>query len=183
MKPVIIYVSGAPGSGKTTLAKLLSEQLYIPHVSSDLIHGGIELTSPGHDRKSAIDAAFIPLMIDMARREISFVVDHVLQKDYAKATVIDKLQSVAHVVYIHVQASDPIARYVDRVKASTVPDIVRRRDVLLERAEWHRQNLANTAGPLSLDLPTMVVNTDDGYNPGLDKIINFVKKRVTIKRG
>jgi adenylate kinase family enzyme len=175
MKPTIIYVSGAPGSGKTTLAKLLSQQLYIPHVSSDLIHGGVEFTKPGHDRKSAIEMVFIPLIIDMAKKDITFVVDHVLQKQLAKATT-DKLQSVANVVYVHVQSSDPIARYVGRVKASTVPDIVRRRDLLLERAEWHKNNLDNTAAPLNLGVPTMVVNTDDGYNPTLDKIIDFIKE-------
>jgi adenylate kinase family enzyme len=178
MKPIIVYVSGAPGSGKTTLAKLLSEQLYIPHLSSDLIHGGVELTEPNHDRKSTIEGVFIPLMVDIAQKKVSFVVDHVLQKELAKATIIDTLQNVATIVYVHVQCADPIRRYIERVQTSIVPDVVRRRDLLLERAEWHRKNLDNTAAPLKLDLPTIVINTDDGYNPGLDKIISFVKGQI-----
>ncbi len=43
-KPSIIYVTGTPGSGKTTLVKCISERLYIPHVSSDLVHGGVSFT-------------------------------------------------------------------------------------------------------------------------------------------
>lgn len=41
--------------GQTTLASLLSEQLYLPHVASDLVHGGVEYAYPGHDRKETIE--------------------------------------------------------------------------------------------------------------------------------
>jgi adenylate kinase family enzyme len=177
MKPDIIYVSGAPGSGKTTLARLLSDELYIPHVSSDLVQGGIELTQPDHDRKTAIASAFIPLMIDMAQKQISFVVDHVLQKDTAKSTIIDKLTPYAHIIYVHVHTSDPIGRYISRIEASELPDIIRRRELLLERAKYHRENLVNTAEVIELDIPTIVVNADDGYDPDLRDVLEFIRKR------
>ena len=89
MKPVIIYVSGAPGSGKTTLAKLLSRQLNIHHISSDLVHGSIAFLNPSHDRGETIRDVFIPYLIDSAKLGMSFVVDHVLQKDIAKETIDD----------------------------------------------------------------------------------------------
>jgi cytidylate kinase len=174
MKSVIIYVSGAPGSGKTTLAKRLSDELYIPHVSSDLVQGGIELTQPNHDRKTAITSAFIPLMIDMAQKQISFIVDQVLQKDTAKTNIIDKLVPHANVVCIHVQSSDPIGRFISRVETSELPDIIRRRELLLERAKYHRKNLVNTAGVIELGIPTIVVNADYGYDPSLDDILKFI---------
>lgn len=43
-RPLIVYVSGPPGSGKTTLASKISHTLYIPHISSDLVHAGVRLT-------------------------------------------------------------------------------------------------------------------------------------------
>lgn len=174
-KPTIIYVSGSPGAGKTTLAKLISEQLYIPHVSSDLVHGGLEFTQSHHDRKAAINQAFVPIMIAMAQKQISFVVDHVLQKDMGKVDIIDKLVPYATVVYIHVQCTDPIGRYIRRVESSDLPDIKKRRAMLLERAIFHKENLARTATVLDLSAPTLVVDTESGYSPGIDSILEFIR--------
>jgi cytidylate kinase len=174
MKPLIIYVSGAPGSGKTTLAKLLSEQLYIPNVSSDLIHGGIEFSEPNHDRSVVVENVVVPLMIDMANRNISFVVDHVLYSDRAKETIIDKLRGVATVINIHTVAKDPIQRYVDRISQSELPDIIRRKDVLIERAGHHKKNLDKSAHKIDLNVPSLEVNTDDGYEPAFSEIVDFI---------
>lgn len=174
-KTAIVYVSGAPGSGKTTLAKLLSEQLYIPHVSSDLIHGGVALLQPEHDRKHTLQHVFIPTMVAMAKKGVSFVADHVLQKGIAETTIIDKLRPYATIVYVHTQTADPIERYIDRTKHSQLPSIVSRRRQLLERADTHKQNLKLTDEPLALDAPLIVVNTDNGYNPSLERIVAFIK--------
>ncbi|HEY5695498.1 MAG TPA: AAA family ATPase, partial [Candidatus Saccharimonadales bacterium] len=84
IKPVIVYVSGAPGSGKTTLARLLADQLYIPSISSDLVHGGVAFLKPEHNRKQTLNDVFVPIMINMAQRGISFIVDQVLQKGSQK---------------------------------------------------------------------------------------------------
>lgn len=178
MKPLIIYVSGAPGSGKTTLARHISKQLNILHLSSDLIHGGVALTRPGHNRGEAIRNIFVPYMVETAKFGISFVVDQVLQKDIAKETVIDRLKDYANVIYIHVQASDPIARYVKNIETNESTDIQSRREFLISRAEFHAQNLENTARVMELDVPTMVVDTNDGYDPSLEEVIGFIKSHL-----
>jgi adenylate kinase family enzyme len=173
-KPLIVYVSGAPGSGKTTLAKLLSEQLYIPHVSSDLIHGGVAFTQPEHNREQTLLDVFVPTMIDMSKKGVSFVVDQVLQKGASEVNIIDKLRPYAHIVNVHTTCSDPIERYKSRILSSDLPNIVERREHLLERASHHKANLEKTNQPLELDLPLIVVNTDDAYDPSLQDISNFI---------
>lgn len=175
MKPTVIYVSGAPGSGKTTLAIKLAEHLYVHRISSDLIKGGLAYTNPQQDRNITTGSVFVPMLIEAARHGVSYVVDHVLQKDLAKETIIDKLRPVANIIYIHLQATDPIERYIARTNASTVPDVIRRRDTLMERAVHHRKNLHQTSDVIELGVPTLIVNTDDGYDPAFEDIIKFIE--------
>jgi hypothetical protein len=44
--PRIVLVSGAPGSGKTTLGRRLADALSVPHVNKDRIREGLWLTDP-----------------------------------------------------------------------------------------------------------------------------------------
>ena len=175
MKPVIIYISGAPGSGKTTLARHLSKQMNILHISSDLIHGGVAFTNPDHDRSETIRDIFVPHMINTAKLGISFVVDHVLQKGMAQETIIDKLQEYANVIYIHTQTTDPIGRYRHNIETNESQDVQSRRDYLISRAEFHAGNLENTAHKIDLNVPTLVVDTNDNYSPSLIEIVSFIQ--------
>lgn len=169
-----MYVSGAPGSGKTTLARLLADQLYIPSVSSDLVHGGVAFSRPEHDRKQTLNDVFVPLMIDMVQKGISFVVDQVLQKGLSEEDIIDKLRPYAAIINIHTMCKNPIERYVARIKASNLPSVVQRREHLLELATHHKAKLSKTNDPLKLDVPCLVVNTDSDYAPSMNDIIEFI---------
>ncbi len=175
MKPVIIYVSGAPGSGKSSLAKKISRQLNIHHISSDLIHGSVAYLNPLHDRGETIRDVFIPYLAETAKLGMSFVVDHVLQKDIAKETIINKLLPYAHIVYIHTRATDPIARYKTNIEEHDSAEVQERHDFLLSRAEFHSNNLENTVNPIDLALPLLVVDTDSDYDPSLEEILTFIK--------
>lgn len=176
-KPLIIYVTGAPGSGKTTLAKLISEQLFIPHVSSDLVHGGMHFTRPDdYDRHAGFHEAFVPLMVTMAKLGMSFVVDHVLQKDISKADVIDKLTPWAQIVYVHTIAAHSIDRHLARELARNDKGTVLDDEGLSKRAEFHASNLAQTEHPADYENPVLIVHTDDGYEPSLEEIVEFIQE-------
>lgn len=175
MKPVIIYVSGAPGSGKTTLAKQLSRQLNIHHISSDLIHGSVAYRNPLHDRGETIRNIFVPYLVYTAKQGMSIVVDHVLQKNLAKETIINNLLPHANVLYIHTQANNPISRYKKNIENHDSAEVQQRRDFLISRAEFHASNLENTINPIDLGVPRLVVDTNDMYNPSLEEIIHFIE--------
>lgn len=175
MKPVIIYISGAPGSGKTTLARHLSKQLNILHISSDLVHGGVAFTHPDHSRGETIRDIFVPHMINTSKLGISFVVDHVLQKDMAKETIIDRLHEYANVIYIHTEASDPIARYKYNIETNDSAEVKSRHDYLIARADYHAGNLEQTASRIELGIPTLAVDTNESYSPSLEEIVDFIQ--------
>jgi len=181
-KPLIIYVTGAPGSGKTTLAKLISEQLFIPHVSSDLVHGGMHLTRPnGYDRRTGFHEAFVPLMVAMAKLDMSFVVDQVLQKDISKIDIIDKLTPWAQIVYIHTVATRSVDRHLARELARHNKGITLDDAGMRKRAEFHASNLAQTEHPADYENPVLIVHTDDGYEPSLEKIVEFIQKQQSVE--
>lgn len=119
---------------------------------------------------------FVPLMIAMSQKGISFVVDQVLQKDASEADIIDKLRPHAYIVNIHTTCSNPIERYKERIAHSESRDITERREFLLKRAVYHEPNLDNTSQPLVLNVPLLAVNTDDGYDPSVEAVVDFIKK-------
>ena len=175
-KPLIIYVSGPPGSGKSTLAEKISREFHIPHVSSDLVHGGSRMTAGEPiDRKKSLHEVYVPLMIWLAKSNVSFVVDHVLQKEMSKTDIIDKLTPFAEIVYIHLKTEDPVGRHLARELVRTDRGNHADEAAKVERADFHRNNLAQTEKPLDLGLPVIEINTSDGYEPSFESIIAFIE--------
>lgn len=175
-KPLVVYVSGAPGSGKTTLASKIAKELYLPHVSSDLIHGGVRLTkgSP-NDRRTTLHNVFVPLLMQMIKANISFVVDQVLKRSESEGDIIAKLRDHAHIVNVHTVCEDPIARQLNRELSRDDKGVYLRRGELESIAKFHNNNLGETSQPLELMLPQIIIQTDDGYNPSFPDIIAFIE--------
>jgi hypothetical protein len=121
-------------------------------------------------------------MIEMTRLGISFVVDHVLQKDISKVDIIDKLTPYADLVYVHTQSANPIDRHLAREISRRDSGQVLDKEGLTDRAKYHMSNLGNTVEAIDIGAPTLVVNTDDGYDPIFTDIISFVENKQRSER-
>lgn len=182
--PLIVYVSGAPGAGKTTLAAKIAAELFVPHVSSDLVLGGIRLTAGRPiDRYKSFHHSFVPLMIAIARSGISFVVDNVLQEGLSKQDIIDKIAPYATIVYIHVYADNPIDRYIGRELTRTDKGVVMTENEILARAKFHRGNLPNTEEAIDIGIRPYIVNTTNGYDPDFNEIVNYISSVYSLSLG
>jgi predicted kinase len=182
----VVVVTGAPGSGKTTLGTELSRALRIPFMARDDVRGGLFLTAGAWSarprrvptREEAAEA-FLRIVEATASLGVSCVVEYVVRQN--RAADIQRLSSVADCVVVVVECRDHLERLAGRNRADR---LLNRQPVLdaLGYTTNHehtsdavaRMRSVGKAMRVDFGLPTLRVNTDDGYEPGLDGIVDFV---------
>ena len=165
--PLAVLVSGAPGSGKTTLAEALSQRLDLPVLhNSELVHGtwrtldrALELGVPGLE-------PFYRTLELWLQLGVSFVADHTFERRVSEPDVARRLAPRAFLVNVHCRSVHAPERFVERMQAEPLCG-EQRLTKLLPRVN-HLQ--AELAEPLELACHTIVVDTDDGYAPTLDAV-------------
>lgn len=133
---MILVVMGPPGSGKSTQANLLAEELGIPHLQTgDLFHYLSEEDSPrGRKIKRIMESG--GLLDDQLVLEI--VEEHLKGKQYDKGVVLDgtprSLWQAEHfklkldkVFYLDVSDEENIKRLVKRGRKDDRPEVVKKR--------------------------------------------------------
>lgn len=161
-QPLVVLVGGAPGSGKTTLSRLLADALDLPVLHKDgLVHGtwrtrnrAMELGAPGVE-------PFYRTMELWLDEHVSFVADHTFYRGISEPDVARRVASGAEVVYVHCRSQHALARFEARMRADPLCGEARLR-TLLPLARRLQDELTE---PLDFNCPVIVVDTDDGYRP------------------
>ena len=178
-RPLLVVVSGPPGSGTSTLARLLGREIPCPVISRDEIKEGLVQTLDEYTPASGdaiayrtLDLFFVVIRV-LVEGGVSLVAEASFQHrlwEPGLAPLLDEAR--VRILRCHVEASvardriaqraeeRPARRYVHGDAGAAEPfDSFRRRHEAFE--------------PISLPVPSLEVVTADGYDPAIDDIVRF----------
>ena len=180
--PTLVIVSGPAGSGKTTLAHAIASAVGCPAICRDEIKEGMV-----HATWGPAASGFVPRPGDELTARtlpVFFGVLELLVR--AGVTTVAEAAFQDHVWRPRLEPLLDLAR-LRIVNCIVDPDLALRR--IWQRAQDNPLRRAHAdpgperpSGPpaftrISLDVPSLEVDTADGYRPGLDQIVAFVNRQ------
>ena len=168
--PALIVVTGRPGAGKTTLAHALARAVRCPAVCRDEIKEGLVCTTgdagePGADLQRHATDAFFDALALLLGRGVTVVAEAAFQ-DRVWAPRLEPLRVVARVRIVLCEAKPELARARQVARGLGDPG----------RARFHPGGAeTGSYDPPRLDVPTLRVDTSDGYRPALETIVEFAR--------
>lgn len=180
-RPRMIVVSGAPASGKTTLAREISAVARLPLLAKDELKEAIaDETGPPADviESQKLGLAAYRILFLLAWRLADAGSGFVLESNFRRGVSEPEIQRLLGCTdgrLVHCTAADDLvmSRYVERHQRGDRHAAHRDSD---RRAALQTDLAAGRFEPLSIDCPVLVVRTDDGYDPGLAEILAFASQ-------
>lgn len=168
--PLLVLVSGAPGSGKTTLASKVAVSLNVFHLERDEIWDGLRFTS-GRGTGAQVPhgiAVWYETIALLMTRGVSLVADGTLYRNEDEQNVA-KLLRLGDVVNVHCRCAESVARFRmhkqrDGVNAEELRALVSRVESIQ----------AMVTEPLMLGCRSVVVDTTAAYDPSLIDLIHQI---------
>lgn len=182
-KPYLVVVTGPPGTGKSTLVHRLADQTHCLAFSRDEFKEGYVTTSGrshsdlGRQINADIYQSFFDAVEFLLAKGISLVIEAAFQHKLWQPK-LSALQSVCHLSIVLCSVDQDLAqqRILDRGRADVSREYFHgdpavaavKQGLALPKTEYQ---------PPKLDVPTLVVDTSDGYRPDLLGIAEFTLRK------
>ena len=180
--PSLLIVTGRPGAGKTTLAHELARTVRRPAVCRDELKEGYVhttgITGEAADAPSVgrtVYAAFFSTIELLLTHHVSLVAEAAFQHKLW----VPKLEPLTHrarvrIIVCDVDDDHARARRIARHEAD--PERARfHHDSLIEAARQNADLSIAAYEPPRMDVPTLTVDTSDGYQPDFDALVAFAR--------
>lgn len=186
-RPRLVVITGAPGSGKTTLGTRLSQELQLLFVARDQIRRGLYVTAglwdatppdPVPTRRAAPET-FLQVLESTASLGVSAIAECVFARD--DPTAFDRVSAVADCSVIVTHSAHASERFQTRqmsdrlIGGGPVLEALGFASIKDHTADAVDRMRTLTAGMRTeFDAPTLTVTTDEGYDPPLEDIVAFI---------
>jgi len=180
-EPTLIVVTGRPGSGKTTLAHSLAGAIRCPAICRDEVKEGFVNTTgrsgePGSEDERHVYNAFFDTVELLLRRRITLVAEAAFQHKLW-AGKLEPLREIARVRIVICVVDPQLARtrHVERSLADPERERFHHDRAWQEAREGRELPIGDYDPPHLVDLPTLNVDTSDGYQPPFETIVTFAR--------
>ncbi|MHB0878543.1 MAG: AAA family ATPase [Anaerolineae bacterium] len=181
-KPMLLVISGAPGSGKTVLAARLAPMLGLPAIGKDMLKETLAdaMGTESLEQSQVQGFAAIMVMYAVAAALLRAGVDTILESnfDHRSEDELGALVAQARAAHICCQVTTDLclSRYQARAGQTE-----------RHRCHFDRERLAAATPevlamrwrgyiPPRLSVPTLTVDTTDGYAPTLEAVAAWVRQ-------
>ena len=179
-RPLLIIVGGPPASGKSTIAEWLAEEFRLPLLTRDAFKEALmdTLGSPDPERSHELGAAAYAILAVLQQALVKAGMGAVLESNFTRGVsegdlrpILPKSRSVA--VYCEATIEESLRRFAERARnGDRNPG---HHDDNPEKLTDLEESLRSGCyDPLDLDIPYLVVDSTDGYNPDQPAIKQWV---------
>lgn len=172
-RPLLVIVSGAPGAGKSTLARKIADYMRFPHIERDTVLRSIEFGSDKQlNRAKDIVPMYYDLLKVMLTRGMSIVTDGTIYQGVSESDIQAHLLPFAHVVNVHARAKNEHQRWLDRENARESRDS---KDWINGHLPTLHKVYDSAVNPLDIGVKVIEVDCNDGYYPQISDLVAMIE--------